>query len=320
MSSKSTAPAEIQARALVEKSLRKRVARVSRFKTGYEHYVFECFLEGADSGSVVARMNTSSRRARLEGAIALSRALRPLGVPLPEILHADLDGEYPSLILERFPGKDLGYVYPELNEDQLHDLATELARIQRIVSTTPSGPGFGYAVTSGLAPQESWSEVLFLNLRRSQRRLEGQDLIRSELAASVAQALQDRREELDRQAPIPFLHDITTKNVLIHDGKLSGIVDVDDLCFGDPLLPIALTRTSLLRNGENTRYIDVWMKTSGREEDQETLDLYTAVFCLDLISEYGMRFNGNVPQTRPEDLLVLEELLAQLLQKLNNNC
>lgn len=38
--------------------------------------------------------------------------------------------------------------------------------------------------------------------------------------------------------PTPFLDDTTTKNVIINDGKLSGIVDVDYVNFGDHLLTL----------------------------------------------------------------------------------
>jgi hypothetical protein len=42
------------------------------------------------------------------------------------------------------------------------------------------------------------------------------------------------RDALDAIRATPFLHDTTTKNVIVtHDGVVSGIVDVDDLCFGD---------------------------------------------------------------------------------------
>jgi hypothetical protein len=50
-------------------------------------------------------------------------------------------------------------------------------------------------------------------------------------------------EEFDRIAPTPFLHDTTTKNVIVtSEGHFSGIVDVDDLCLGDPRYPAALTQ------------------------------------------------------------------------------
>ena len=43
------------------------------------------------------------------------------------------------------------------------------------------------------------------------------------------------RDRVDAVAATPFLHDTTTKSVIVTpEGTLSGILDVDDLCFGDP--------------------------------------------------------------------------------------
>jgi hypothetical protein len=65
------------------------------------------------------------------------------------------------------------------------------------------------------------------------------------------------RVELNALPPVPFLHDAAAKNVIvIPGGSFSGIVDVDDLCFGDPRYVVALTRASLLAFGGPTRYVD----------------------------------------------------------------
>ena len=44
-----------------------------------------------------------------------------------------------------------------------------------------------------------------------------------------------RGPTLEAVPPLPFLDDLTTKNVLVDGGRLSGVVDVDVVCFGDPL-------------------------------------------------------------------------------------
>jgi hypothetical protein len=45
---------------------------------------------------------------------------------------------------------------------------------------------------------------------------------------------------------------------MVHNGKISGIIDVDELCFGDPLLVIALTSTFLKLEGYDSVYTDYW--------------------------------------------------------------
>ena len=80
-------------------------------------------------------------------------------------------------------------------------------------------------------------------------------------------------EQLEKQwtsvRPRVFFHDITTKNVIINDrGELSGIVDLDSMAFGDPLLTVALTRTSLLSRGERPDY----NRNAPSPVDPESLD------------------------------------------------
>ena len=65
--------------------------------------------------------------------------------------------------------------------------------------------------------------------------------------SAVAAIMSKAQVELDALPPTPFLHDTTTKNVIVTPaGSFSGIVDVDDLCFGDPRYAVALTSAALL--------------------------------------------------------------------------
>lgn len=95
-----------------------------------------------------------------------------------------------------------------------------------------------------------------------------------------------------------FLDDTTTKNVLIDQGQLSGIVDVDTVCFGDPLLTPALTQMALLKSAFDTDYISFWaeallLNLGGRRH----LALYTAIFCVIFLSELGQQFNKEAFRT-----------------------
>ena len=51
---------------------------------------------------------------------------------------------------------------------------------------------------------------------------------------------------LDAIEPICFLDDLTTKNVIVHDGVLRGVVDFDVVCYGDPMYWLALTQVGVL--------------------------------------------------------------------------
>lgn len=61
---------------------------------------------------------------------------------------------------------------------------------------------------------------------------------------------------LDKVRPIPYLDDISTKNLLIYEGKLSGIIDIDWMGFGNMLTFVAMTKVALLNMNSDTKYID----------------------------------------------------------------
>jgi hypothetical protein len=79
---------------------------------------------------------------------------------------------------------------------------------------------------------------------------------------------------------------------LVEQGRLSGVVDVDQLCFGDPLLTVGLTQTALLAAGFDVDYVQHWMDLlSLNKQLRQVVDAYTLLFCVDFMSELGQRFN-----------------------------
>ncbi len=222
--------------------------------------------------------------------------LRPLGIPLPKRLHADMTMARHSFlftILERLPGCDLGYAVNRLSHDDLRDLARRLAGLQATATELPSGRGYGFSPRmEGPFPHLSWKDFIATSLSRYRRRIQVPGIV-SEYHNDRVDAAADRLVAYFAGVrPTPFLHDITTKNVIIDGTRLSGIVDVDDLCFGDPLFLVGLIRMALLANGHNAVYADTWVEVLRLDKEQSAaLDFYTALFCLNFMGELGYQFN-----------------------------
>ena len=90
---------------------------------------------------------------------------------------------------------------------------------------------------------------------------------------------------------------MTTKNVIIDGGAVSGIVDVDWLGYGDPLMTPALAKVSLIASGQSTEYVDIWCNELGLTDEQaDVFDAYTALHCFILSREIGVQFNHDAPQ------------------------
>lgn len=286
------------------------VSSTRRFPTGLCHYVFDVTL--CSGAQLVVRVADPQNRHLLEGAVAWARLLRPLGVPLPALLDQDTGDRtpLPYLVLERLPGDDLGVVYEALSPDERRSVAGGVAQIQRAVASLGVRDGYGYSHDpTRPPPRAAWADVVRDNLRRSGYRLRHSPPAR-ELHRRVTDRVAVLQNYLEAVAATPFLDDLTTKNVIVHGGRLSGVVDVDVVCFGDPLYPPALTKVALTAAAAPLGYVEAWLEQLAPDGPAaEAFGLYCAVFCLDLLSEAGLAFNRAAPvvveQERVERLIAL---------------
>lgn len=285
---------------------------VRRFTTGSSHYVFEATFAAREP--VVVRIGGASAHREMEGAQYLSGLLKPLGVPLPAILAADVKADMPWLVLERLPGADLGEVIGHLGDAQLDRIAAGVATAQAAAARTPSVGRYGYAARPEEAPHTHWSGVLEDSLARSHGWMVAAGLFDVTLVDTVRAAFDGLRDEIDRVPATPFLHDTTTKNVIVtNDGVLSGIVDVDDLCFGDPRYAPALTLAALMGYGGPVEYVTAWLHHAGARDDA-LFRLYVSMSLVGLMGEHGHAFNGNERPSNPRQRTVLLEALETNLR------
>lgn len=121
------------------------------------------------------------------------------------------------------------------------------------------------------------------------------------------------RRVIDTIKATPFLHDTTTKNVIVTPkGEFSGIVDVDDLCFGDARYPVALTLASLMAYGGPVYYAASWLRHAQHADDR-VFRLYVSLFLLDLMSEHGQVFNGDLSPSTPDARAMLHRAFERNL-------
>ena len=287
-----TMPDEHDALAFVERAIGQRPVSASRFTTGLKHYVYDCEL--ADGQGLVARLSRPEHRSVQADAARLSDVLRPRGVPLPEILYRGLDDTPPGLLLRRLPGRDLAHEINATTEPQRRAIATEVARWQDMAATLPTAGRYGYAADPAAAPHADWGGVLQGMLDRAQRNTAISRNVDSRVLDELGMLVASRRDSLQAVAATPFLHDATTKNVIVDGGRVTGLVDVDDLCFGDRRWTAALTLAALILMGGPRDYAANLLAAGGGQPDED-FALYTALFAVDLLSEAGRHFNRDRP-------------------------
>jgi aminoglycoside phosphotransferase (APT) family kinase protein len=306
-------PTAANAQEVISCYLRGEVFTLRRFPTGLCHYVYEVVPER--SAPVVLRMGHRETRPQLAGSLYWTERLRPLGVPLPAILAAELDGPFPYTILERIPGVDLGDVYPSLGPDARKCIAEAVVHLQGVVQNLPVASGYGFAYGyEDRRLQPSWHDVINQQLNRARQWIEMNGVCDSAHVDRVQSRLPSLRSYFDQVKPTPFLHDTTTKNVLVADSRLVGIVDVDDLCFGDPLLVLALTNMALRARDWDTDYVHHWAHAWNLDKVQhEALRFYTAVFCLTFMGELGQQFNKDSVEVHNDEAHRFEKILDALV-------
>ena len=308
---------------LPDETLAERIARdvtgqqpdgVRRFATGMHHFVYEAVFR--ERPPIVVRIAIPDNRADMVGAARLARRLRPRGVPLPQTLAEGLDAPCPYLVLERLAGEDLGRVVSALGRDALDRVAAGVVAAQTVVAREPHADRYGYAVESSAAPHRAWSRVLDDNMVRARGRMAAAGLFGMAPVDRVCALITAHRHALDALPATPFLHDATTKNVIVSGaGDLSGIVDVDDLCFGDPRYAAALTAASLAAAGHAPTYVTSLLAHGGWRDDR-LFRLYVVSFLVDFMGEHGQVFNGNAAVSTSEDRARLSAVFVRAMSEL----
>jgi aminoglycoside phosphotransferase (APT) family kinase protein len=196
-----------------------------------------------EDGKNVALRISSSPRAFARTGHNLN-ALRSIQLPVPRLLasgETEAGGSF--VILDWIPGRDLVQELNAMNLAQMTRLASQITELQRRVCRLPLGTAFGWAAIGQAGSHRSWSEVFGSPL--SQPPPEDGTLL-SSLRARLARSRADLDPYLLSVRPVCFLDEMTTKNVLVENGTLRGIIDVDCVCYGDPLLAVGATVAALV--------------------------------------------------------------------------
>lgn len=255
-----------------------------------------------EAGGEKTILRASAHTGGVTGALYWLKRLGGLGLPLPRVLASGADHQPPYLVLTYLEGAELGVVLDTLTEDEKRDLARSVVGLQRRLDGLPDGPGYGSLASYDDPARGSWRQVIEAHLARSRSWLEQTGVFATTFVDRVEALVPRFADELAAVRPRPFFDDATTKNVLVHRGRFSGLIDLDWLAFGDRLYTVALTRMSLLEAGRSTTYIDYLVEEERLAPARlGLLGFYTLVFCVDFLGGAGMAFNRPTPpEVTPE--------------------
>jgi len=239
-------------------------------------------------------MTDINHKHKFHAAIAWQKMLLPLGIPLAEFIKTDLEGKYspyPSLLMMRIPGDDLINLYPQLTNTEKKSLAHEMIDIQARCNGLPEGPGYGILDSyMDASIEKTWYAFLSKRLALYKEHITNSAVFNPQLVAEVLSIAKAMEEDFKMVRPKPFLWDASERNVLVHNAKITGIVDVDEICFGDPLFVIALTSTCLELEGFDTAYSDYWAAGLNLDKSaQARLNFYKLFYAVAFMRKHSMQ-------------------------------
>ena len=241
---------------------------------GNEVYIVEC-----ENGKYIFRCSTEENA--YAETIHWLRQLSTLDIPIPKVLFHGTYEEYQYLILDFIEGEDIGLVYSTITAAEKKQIAKDVMEIQRKVARLQ------------LPGDISWSWKDFVNemLDRAEERMASNGYFDTGKVTRIREKMVLLDEYFSRVKPVAYLDDISTKNLLIHNGKISGVIDIDWMGVGDNLTFIAMTYVALKNMDCTTDYVDYLLEERGcTDAERKAFLFYCLMFCVDFMGERGMQF------------------------------
>ena len=246
--------------------------------------------------------------------------VKDLDIPTPCVIAENLVNAPYYFVMSFIPGNDLGLVYSSLLKSEKIIIAKKIIGFQKEIKKLPMAKGFGslnsYEDSENIC--SSWEESLLNDINRAEEGIIKNGIFSVEYVLKLKKIVPYFKEYFSSVKPVPFLDDITTKNVLIHEGKLSGIIDLDWISFGDEVLFLGLVTMALLSMKADLDYADYLKDEMNLNEMQErALKFYVLMFCVIFMSEKGMCFNQAEPmKVSEEEKMLLQEIFNRYYEEL----
>lgn len=232
--------------------------------------------------------------------------LTALDLPIPRVLFSGKWESWSYLILDYIEGEDIGLVYPSLSKAEKRQIAKDVMAIQRKVAE--------------LVPEveENWSWFSFIDemLDRAEARITQNGYFDPRKVMHIREQIPYLQQYFSSISPTAYFDDISTKNLLIHNGKVSGVIDIDWMGYGDRLTFIAMTYVALVNMGCETDYIDYLLEESVCSEIEKTAFLfYCLLYCVDFMGERGMQFGDKRVAVSDEIVARFNKMFDDLWEK-----
>lgn len=288
---------------IFESNTKQNVVQIERCGVGIANYVF---IVSTETEKFILRC--SKDEDAYKNTVYWLNKLSVCEIPIPIVFSEGKYKDYSYLILSYIRGDDIGNVYCKLNDSEKKQIAKEVVEIQRKVSRID------------VSTDAEWTWNCFVDemLNRAEERIKKKNYFDVDKMRIIKNLQQEIQEYLDRVSPTPYLDDISTKNLLIYEGKVSGIIDIDWMGFGDILTFVAMTKVALLNMNLDTKYIDYLLdEIQPNTIEYKAFVFYCLMFCVDFMGERGMQFLDKTIPVNESIIKRLNDIFDILMEEWN---
>ena len=271
---------------------KKEPLRITKKTVGICNEVFEIEFENEN---YILRMNEEKKY--LYGTYKFLPIFQKLQITTPKIIADDYSKtQFPFCyqILSKIKGQDLGVVIHQLDENSLKSIASEISAIFDKFKFLPSENTFGEMTGLDEEKYNSLTEIIDNQKKTILERNEKTKVIDQDTIDILNYIINTYQNYFLQVKPKLYYDDICSKNVMIHNGEFSGLVDLDFLMKGDYLEAIGRIIASWYGKKHEEIYINEIIKLQKLDESQQKIvKMYAILNLIYWTSEEGIQFNSN---------------------------
>ena len=159
----------------------------------------------------------------------------------------------------------------------------------------------------------TWLDFVHEILDRAKVLIDENGFFETEKVIRVESQIPILQMYFEKVEPMPYLDDVTTKNLLVKNGHISGIIDVDWIGMGDVLTFAALTYVALLNMGYDTDYVSFILDEMDADNIQRKAFLfYSLMYCVDFMGERGTKYKDKVVEVNSQIIDRLNDIYDRL--------
>ncbi len=296
---------EEKALEIFQKIIPEKPNKIKRCSIGHGNYVYIIF---AEKDKYVIRL--SSEDNAYSDTVYWMGRLKKINIPVPEVLANGKYENYNYIILSYIDGDDLGTVYADLSNEEKRLIAKDVVSVQNSVAVLK---------LENTKTDWTWNSFIKYMLERSSERIIMNGYFDKDKVQRLWKISGSLRDYFEQVMPTAYLDDISTKNLLIKNGRVSGIIDVDWIGVGDKLTFATMSNVALLNMDLDTYYIDCLLNEMNINcTERKAFVFYSLLFCVDFMGERGMTFGDKRIDVNKEIIGRLNRIYDNLIIEWNN--